>query len=52
MDILRRKLGERFLAGIVLYSGRQAQAVGIGCTFFPFVLCGLVLKVSVRGLVC
>ena len=28
MDILRRKLGERFLAGVVLYSGRQAQAVG------------------------
>lgn len=28
MDILRRKLGERFLAGIVLYSRRQAQAVG------------------------
>ena len=28
MDILRRKLGERFLAGIVLYSGRQSQAVG------------------------
>lgn len=28
MDILRRKLGERFLAGIVLYSGRQEQAVG------------------------
>ena len=30
MDILRRKLGERFLAGIVLYSGRQAQAQAVG----------------------